>query len=287
MMRADGSDEHALDRGTWSAYPAAVARDGALAILRAEDHGDTHEEALVVDGRVVTRGRMIRNPAFTADGAALVFESDRASFRDLHRVARAGGEVARLTANEEGNYEPSPDALGITFTSSRDGEAEIYRANADGSGARRLTRSPGDDVAPRSSPDGKRVAFVSARDGVDHVYVMDADGANARRVGIAAADEERDHTWSADGNELAFVARPPGGKARVLVWDAKTGAVTALSHGTTVADMPVFSPDGRWLAWVDDDGQGPDLVISRVDGAGGPRRVAATRARRWRPLWLP
>lgn len=287
VMRADGSNEHALDPGPWSSYPAAASRSGSIATLRAEDRGDVHEESLVVGGRVVARGRMVRNPTFSSDGRALVFESDRESFRDLYRVSSSGGDVARLTANEEGNYEPSLDARGMTFTSSRDGEAEIYRANDDGTGARRLTRSPGDDLAPRASSDGKRIAFVSARDGVDHVYVMDADGTNVRRVGAAANDEEREHTWSSDGRKLAFVARAPHGKARVLVWNASTDALTAMSDGTTVADMPAFSPDGRWLAWTSDDGRGPDLVISRADAAGVARRIAPARARRWRPVWLP
>jgi TolB protein len=291
LVRADGTDERALDAGPWSSYPAAAAPDGTLAVLRAVDREGAHEESLVVSGRVLARGRMIRNPSFAVDGSAIVFESDRASFRDLYRVPVTGGEATRLTANEEGNYEPSVDARGMTFTSSRDGEAEIYRADVDGSDARRITRSPGDDVAPRSSPDGKHIAFVSARDGVDHVYVMDVDGTNARRVGVGPADEEREHTWSADGTKLAFVARGPhggagGGKARVLVWDAMTATVTAMSDGTTVADMPAFSPDGRWVVWTNDDGNGPDLVISRVEG-GVVKRLSSARAKRWRPIWLP
>src|SRR5690606_29487648 len=190
-----------------------------------------HQESLIVEGRVLVRGGLVRNPAFTPDGTALVFESDRASFRDLHRVSRAGGEIVRITANEEGNYEPSLSRGGLSFTSSRDGEAEIYRAAADGEDPVRLTSSPGEDLAPRWSPDGARIAFLSARDGTDRVYVMDRDGGGVRRVGKGRSDEERDHTWSSDGKKLAFVARAPGGKARVLVWDSVRDTVTPISDG--------------------------------------------------------
>jgi Tol biopolymer transport system component len=285
-IRADGTEERALDRGSFDSYPAAAAKDGTLAILRAEDHGDVHQESLVVAGHVLAHARLVRNPVFTDDGGALVFESDQASFRDLYRVSRSGGDVTRLTTNDEGNYEPSLDARGMTFTSSRDGEAEIYRANEHGAGAVRLTRSPGDDLSPRSSPDGERIAFLSGRDGIDHLYVMNADGSQPRRVGTASADEEREHTWSSDGRRLAFVARAPHGKARVLVWDATKDTVSPISDGATTSDMPTFSPDGRWLAWVIDDGNGPDLVISRVE-RGKPRRITGVRAKRWRPVWLP
>lgn len=291
VMRADGTGEHAIDEGPWSSYPASVAPNGALAILRAEETGDRHEESLVVEGHVLARGGLVRNPSWVADGSAIVFESDRASFRDLFRVARTGGEFVRLTANEEGNYEPAPNGRGIVFTSSRDGEAEIYRMGADGQGPERLTRSPGDDLSPRPSPDGNRIAFISGRDGADHVFVMDANGANQRRVrheasGSSASDEEREHTWSSDGRKLAFVARAPRGKARVFVWDAERDVAAPITDGTAIADMPAFSPDGRFVAYVSDDGSGPDLYVARADGSGAAR-IGRSRAKRWRPLWMP
>ena len=53
----------------------------------------------------------------------------------------------------------------IAFTSSRDGDVEIYLMNPDGTGQRRLTNSPGSDSQPSWSPDGTRIAFTSLRDG--------------------------------------------------------------------------------------------------------------------------
>ncbi len=293
VVSADGSGERALDPGPWQSYPAVASRAGDLAILRTVDGHDGHEESLAIrtaEGalRVVARGPMVRSPSFSHDGSTVAFESDRASFRDLYRVSRSGGEVTRLTDDAEGNYEPSWSEGGRTlvFTSSRDGEAEIYRMTADGALPQRLTRSPGDDVAPRPSPDGRTIAFVSARDGVDHVFVMDADGGNVRRVRAPSPDEEREHTWSPDGTRLAFVARAPGGKSRVLVWDRARDAIAAITDGMSIADMPAFSPDGRHLAYVSDDGRGPDVWIARSDGSGAVR-AASTPGRRWLPVWIP
>src|SRR5215213_7675025 len=42
----------------------------------------------------------------------------------------------------------------ILFTSYRDGDAEIYAMNADGTNQLRLTRSPGEDLFARWSPNG-------------------------------------------------------------------------------------------------------------------------------------
>ncbi len=52
------------------------------------------------------------------------------------------------------NYLPawSPDGTKIAFTSSRDGNQEIYYVNRDGSGLRRVTNSPSVDVTPDLVP---------------------------------------------------------------------------------------------------------------------------------------
>ena len=47
----------------------------------------------------------------------------------------------------------------IAFTSSHDGNPEIYTMEADGSNQTRLTNNPGNDVSPKWSPDGTRIVF--------------------------------------------------------------------------------------------------------------------------------
>jgi dipeptidyl aminopeptidase/acylaminoacyl peptidase len=89
----------------------------------------------------------------------------------------------------------------IAFVSTRDGNAEIYVMNADGSGLQNLTNDPGMDYWPAWSPDGTRIAFSSA----GHLYVMNAGGSERREVRPAdpTAQSLQEPAWSPDGMMLA------------------------------------------------------------------------------------
>ena len=77
---------------------------------------------------------------------------------------------------------PTPRGGLIAFTSERNGNAEIYVMNADGSDPQRLTHDPAYDGWPSWSPDGSQIAFSSSRNGKPDIYVMDADGSNPRQL---------------------------------------------------------------------------------------------------------
>jgi hypothetical protein len=140
-----------------------------------------------------------------------------------------GSEQTRLT-NPAFGYQPSwsPDGTEIAFSSSRDGNSEIYVMNADGSEQTRLTNNADIDEQPSWSPDGTEIAFISSRD--YQVYVMNADGSEQTNIsnnpavhdnpdwGPATATEPEDTTppvitvpediaeeaTSPDGTEVSF-----------------------------------------------------------------------------------
>ena len=72
----------------------------------------------------------------------------------------------------------------IAFTSLRDGNAEVYVMNADGSNQTRLTTTAPHAGNARASwsPDGTKIAFMSERDDNWEIYVMHADGSNQTRL---------------------------------------------------------------------------------------------------------
>ena len=69
-------------------------------------------------------------------------------------MAADGTAPVNLTRHTEIATDPawSPDGNWIAFTTSRDGDREIYVMDADGIGLRNLTRDPADDIFPDWDP---------------------------------------------------------------------------------------------------------------------------------------
>ena len=102
----------------------------------------------------------------------------------------------------------APTTPKILFTSSRDGNYEVYMMNPDGSDQVNLTQHPSSDLSARWSPTGEQILFVSDRQGtrVRDLYLMDADGTNVRRVFKRKITEWRaSPTWSPDGKNFAYI----------------------------------------------------------------------------------
>ncbi len=297
-----------LTSGERSHFPAAVSKDGALALVAVEEQGEQHVEQLVLrmpDGAqrpLTARLARARSPSFSPDGKWLAYESSEESFSDIFRVGLDGANRQRLTRTERGAFEPSvsPDGQWVAYVSTEDGDPEIYRVPANGGQPERLTAFHREDVSPRWSPDGRHVAFVSNREGQDQVWLMRPDGSGQRRAHheppqttegqelLSAKTEplEKDAAWSPDGKRLAYVVRRLGQKSRIWVLDVDSGERVALTDGTSEDDQPAWSPDGRHLAFVSSRDGNPDVYV--VPSAGGTAvPLSRDRAPEWLPLWQP
>ena len=140
----------------------------------------------------------------------------------------------------------APATAKIVFTSTRDGNAEIYMMNPDGSQQVRLTNHPALDFAPAWSPTGEQIVFTSDRDrGKRDIYIMDADGRNVKRVFKILAYREYP-AWSPDGKWIAYTL--------ISEWDIYIAnidgrnAKRVASTGWLGGD-PAWSPDGTQIAF--------------------------------------
>jgi TolB protein len=159
VAAADGSGERLVAEGsgfspTWSPDGRALAfferGSGFSRVLRvlALDGSGGRDLAQIGAGVFVTT-----SADWSPDGAWIAYDCfpEEVDYdAEICVVAASGGKPVNLTRSRGDDYgaEWSPDGSMLAFTSVRDGDAEIYVMNADGSGQVRLTGDPAWDTDP-------------------------------------------------------------------------------------------------------------------------------------------
>ncbi len=169
---------------------------------------------------------------------------------NLHLVVFAGeraGEGRRwlsrgLAIDRQPTY--SPDAKRIIFSSSRNGNLDIWELELATGASRPLTEDPGDDWDPSLSPDGKRLLWSSNRSGSFEIWIADADGSHPRQVTHDGDAENPMET--PDGQWIVYVSGFP---AHSGIWKMRPDGsqATRLVAGNPI--NPELSPDGELVAY--------------------------------------
>jgi Tol biopolymer transport system component len=155
-------------------------------------------------------------------------------------------QVTVITVNQP----PACTNCKIVFVSDRDGNADIYSCNADGSNITRLTNDAAMDDEPAWSPDRSKIAFVSDRTGKSEIYVMNADGSNVVRRTFSGS-YSGSPTWSPDGKRIAY-STLNNGSANIWVVDAAGGSPSLLFEKPGWEDHASWSPDGTKMVLASD-----------------------------------
>ena len=125
--------------------------------------------------------------------------------------------------------------------SNRDGNPEIYVVNRDGSGMRRLTNHPENDVTPTWAPSGNQIAFTSNRTGRPQIWIMNADGSGQQKITNEIWCDRP--TWSpAPFNEIAYASQSGGGYD-IRIYDFATRNTRTITDGIGSNESPAFSPE--------------------------------------------
>lgn len=152
------------------------------------------------------------------------------------------------------NATPSfaPDGTKMLFSSTLDGRyTQIYVANPDGTGVRRLSNSRAIEMEPKVNPKtGQDVLFVSGRGGGQQIYRMNLDGAGVERV-TDGTGEAANPAWHPDGQIIAFkwTRGFAPGNWNIFIMDVASRETAQLTHGAGRNENPSWAPDGRHLVF--------------------------------------
>jgi Tol biopolymer transport system component len=208
--------------------------------------------------------RQFSSPSWSPDGRTLVFDAGR----QIGVVAAAGGPVRLLPAVSSDDGDPSfePGGRLIVFTAANDhGSTDIYFRRVDETDVPRLLLH--DATEPAESSRGS-LAYVRS----GNIYLR-KPGRHRQWITSGVSPD-----WAPNGRRLVFV-RPRAS----LTFDLPVGRIFSVrgsGRGLTrvgtegYASHPVWSPDGRWIAY---DGLDLGVYVKRAGKPSRGRELAPTQ----------
>jgi eukaryotic-like serine/threonine-protein kinase len=218
------------------------------------------------------------------------------------QVARVGStrdtpalDVIPLTSftgyKDFGSFSPDGGRIAFSWNGGKGGsggkpERNIYTKTIGPDDPLRLTFAAEDERLPAWSPDGRYIAFCRAlvlepTPNRYAIYVVPARGGQERKI----AEGGMGVSWSPDSKMLA-VAGLPTESGGISLLSFETGKARQLTSPQPYFDsLPVFSPDGRWIAFTRDFGfSAREIFVMPVRG-GAAKQLTFDREPTYGAAW--
>lgn len=218
-----------LSSPAWSADATKLVFVGKETATGQVDLWTVHADGTGL-ARVTNDAAVDAEPAFTPDGAKIVFATDRDGNFEIYACNPDGTSAARLTNDPASDRDPdvSPDGTKIVFVRDTDAlEPALWTMDLNGAGAAALTDGSFAAVAPAYSPDGLLLAFAGAPETDLEIWTIGVDGNGLALVAGGEGDQTLPswQTIVAGDNEPPTADAGDGGDVECTSPD---GAVVAL-----------------------------------------------------------
>jgi serine/threonine protein kinase/Tol biopolymer transport system component len=248
----------------------------------------------VVEGALQSPSSGATQYSFSATGTLVYVPGGvQGAQRRLVWVTRNGAEQP-LAAPAHAYLAPrlSPDGRRVAVTITEQ-ESQTWLYDLSRETLTRLTFEGNSNQYPVWTPDGKRIAFQSSKEGPLNIFWQLADGSGGLERLATSEDTQAAHSWSPDGQLLAFIEVNP--TTRFDIWVLRMGDPSPGSGLVRKAQpflrtpfnesVPRFSPDGRWLAYISDESGRYEIYVQPYPGPGGKWQISTEGGTE--PAWNP
>jgi len=279
-------------------------KDGRLALFRLSKQGiqlvtvptDGSRFEVVAEFALAT---YYLYPRWSPDGRWIAFQRGDSIRFDIFVAPATGGEPHQLTRdnNMMNGFAWLPDSTGIVYSSSRGGTMPylptlgLWQVTLRDGRVRRVTLGETSYMSPDISKSG--AILVSRMKLQTDIWKFRVDGLPTENVRRAIrvtrqTGQVLTPTVSPEDKEVAFLS-DSGGHANLWVVNTESGGLRQITHErepNVALGVPVWSPDGRTIAFVSSRGnQGLTFGVWLVDSDGSNLRNVANPG--LGPAWSP
>ena len=238
-----------------------------------------------------SEGRTLSATFDVAMPPTVYFDAVASGNRDIYSVSLDGRDLARRTTSPADDAQPTVVAATIVFTSTRDGNSELYSTPTVVGGAeQRLTTTAANESQPAFAAGGAALAYVSDVGGAPRVYIAPTPPVNPTRLTLPtfgfAGSIEASPTWSPTRDRVALVATANGGANLFIATAGGTPAPVAGSGNGQTDVEPAWSPDGNRIAFASTRAGTTQIFLLDLR-TGAFSQLTSDASPAGQPGWLP
>jgi Tol biopolymer transport system component len=183
IMNADGTGRKQLTNFSATAFYPSLSPDGQTVYFSSNQTGNFEIYSIDINGnalqRLTTKIGSLYAPELSPNGERIIFTNNG---NGLWVMNPDGSNPHALTSHDDIDPTWSADGSMIAFASNRQGQRQLFVANANGRKVDKVTNL--NKMGGRSSwsPDGDWIAFTTFRDGNNEIYIVHPDGRGETRL---------------------------------------------------------------------------------------------------------
>lgn len=212
-------------------------------------------------------------------------------------IGQTDGEIKYqlLWESDHDSTQPkwSPDGRWISFLSTNNDVKNLFMISAEGGDVIALTKMPNNIETYRWSPDSKQIVFMMPENfqrdpsetsyiykmeqSINRLWIIDIGGLQTKarpitnndyyvRAASEFGETFPEYDWSPDGKTIVFAYSEGSGcghhyhASSIASIDLASGNITPWKKKELHESLPIYSPDGKWVAYLTSPGK---LTLSR------------------------